>query len=91
MFRNKILLINLAILIGYIVVINLTSDSGAQYKGLDILLFSMVAIAVHAAINFLISIVNFIQRNKELGVTYLLSAFLVALIGAGACFASASV
>jgi hypothetical protein len=77
--------INLAILVGYMLLINITS-TGPE-RGLGVAIFAAMAIIAHVAITGLIAIVFFIQKKRS-APSYLLSAVLVLVIGFSACLGS---
>ena len=85
---SKILGINMLILFAYITAVYLTY-SGERESGLAILIVNMFLVGTHVLVNFIISMVKFSAGDKELGKTYLLSTFLVLVIGFASCWGSA--
>ena len=85
---GKILFINLGILLVYMVIINLIASQEHDEYGLAVVLYSSIAIGLHALANLIMSIVSFVGKDKGSGAGFLISAFMVALIGCAGCFAS---
>ncbi len=77
MKKSQIHIINLVILFVYMVVIT------AAYKD-GVLILSVLPIALHVLINFILFLVN-ISSDRPIGLTYLLSSLLVLLIGFSSC------
>ncbi len=77
MNNRKPLGINMLILLGYMILLTLF------FKWL-VLMVSVIPIAMQICVNLLLSISNW-RKNKSLGKTYLLSAFLVLIVGFSTC------
>lgn len=87
---NKIIRINLLVMLAYAVVSLLfglfdRNTSAGTYDGLGFAVFMMVLIALQIAVNFILMIVKFVQGNREMGVSYLVSMFVVGLVGFSSC------
>ena len=88
---GKILGYNMIIMLLYTVGIHLTSRSeGRGNTSLTILVTMMVPIGMQVLANLIISIVKFAQKDTRSGKSYLLSMFLVLIIGFSVCWGSAS-
>ncbi|MFY8035906.1 MAG: hypothetical protein ACOVMQ_02005 [Cyclobacteriaceae bacterium] len=87
--KNKIVGVNLIILLAYTILI-IAFSSGSE-KGLGILIGLAFCIAIHSALNFIVAIIYFIQKLNEEGKSFLLSAFLIVLIGFPSCWIGAQV
>ncbi len=85
---KKIAGINLAILLLYMVLINVTSNG--YERQLAVLVLAAFAIGIQVVLNFLIAIVLFIKKRPEAR-SFLLSAVLVLVIGFSSCFGSAMI
>ena len=80
---SEILKVNGLILLGYGLFTLIIPDlSGA--------IIAAIAIFFHVSILVFISIIHFIKKENEQGKWYLLSSFLVLLIGFGACVTTIS-
>ena len=80
---NQILKVNGLILLGYTLLAVIMPDlSGA--------IIAAGAIAFHVSILIFVSIIHFVKKENEQGKWYLLSSFLVLLIGFGACVTTIS-
>ena len=80
---SEILKVNGLILLGYGLFALIIPDlSGA--------IIAAIAIFFHVSILVFISIIHFIKKENEQGKWYLLSSFLVLLIGFGACVTTIS-
>ena len=80
---NEILKVNGLILLGYTLVAVIIPDlSGA--------IIAAIAIFFHVSILLVVSVIHFVKKENEQGKWYLLSSFLVLLIGFGACVATIS-
>lgn len=86
---GKILRINLLILLAYsltILAINYSAtSSGDPYAGIGFAIFMMGAIGLHTLINLILGIVKFVQKDKELGQSYLVSMLVVGVVGFSSC------
>lgn len=91
---GKILLVNLGILLAYSLLIlwgsKSGSSSGDQYSGMGFALGMMMVIAGHALINLIIMIVQFVKGRRELGLSYLVSIFVVVGVGFSSCMGGSS-
>lgn len=91
---GKIIGINLGILLAYTLVFFLFSyngsSSGDGYAGMGFAFGMMAAIAVHALVNLIIMIVKFVQGQREVGLSYLTSMFVVAIVGFSSCLGGSS-
>jgi hypothetical protein len=85
--KNKIVGVNLIILLAYTILV--FAFSGGSEKGLGILIGLAFCIAIHAGLNFIFAIFSFIQKFKEEGKSFLLSALLIVLIGFPTCWIGA--
>ena len=79
MKKNNIHLRNLGILAAYMLILTAVFKEG-------VLVASIIPIAVQVVANFIYFISNF-EKDRSLSYTYLLSAFLVLLIGFPSCWA----
>ena len=86
---KKVAGINLAILLIYTLLSNIGASSGSE-RGLQVVVLMALLICIHTGINFLASIVFFIQKNRVQGRNFLLSALIVLVIGFSACLGTAS-
>jgi hypothetical protein len=87
--KNKIVGVNLMILLIYTILI-FAFSSGSE-KGLGVLIGLAFCIAIHSGLNLIFAIVSFIQKFKEEGKSFLLSALLIVLIGFPSCWIGAQV
>ena len=85
---KKIAGLNLLIMLIYTLLVSVLS-TGNQWQ-MSFMIFMAVLIAVHVGINFIASLIFFVQRNRNMGRNYLLSALLVLAIGFSTCFGIAS-
>jgi len=85
---KKIAGLNLLIMLIYTLLVSVLS-TGNQWQ-MGFMIFMAVLIAVHVGINFIVSLIFFVQRNRNMGRNYLLSALLVLAIGFSTCFGIAS-
>jgi hypothetical protein len=76
---GKIVGINLLIFAGYAIL------SGLSFKATEGMLL-IGGYLLHCAICFILSIVNFVQGKQQQGIGFLLSTFLIGIIGFGTCF-----
>lgn len=83
MTNSKIHLINIGILAGYMILLTIF------FKG-EVLIVSVLPIAIHIFVNFVLFVQNF-GSNRSLAYTFLLSAFLVLLIGFPSCWGLSTV
>lgn len=79
MNNAKILIVNLLILLCYLVAMNLMFDK------LGMMVFSAILIAVHMVVNIALCAVEF-NKNRTKAYYYLLSIFLVLLVGFPTCW-----
>lgn len=77
MIKGKIHLVNLAILFGYLIILT------AAFKDM-VIIASIIPIAAQILINVILFLKNF-NSNRSLSYTYLLSAFIVLLVGFPSC------
>lgn len=77
MIFTRLLIINMAILFGYMIILT------ALFKG-GVLIISIFPIAIQVIYNVVFGILR-LNTNKPLGLAYLLCAVLVLLIGFPAC------
>ena len=90
MKRPGILLLNLLIMIGYSVVVQSISFSEKIGAGMMVAELMMLCLFVHVATLVVGAIIHYSNdRNKQAGV-WLLSGFLVAIIGFGTCMGNAA-
>ncbi len=82
---KKIAGINLAILLGYMLLVNVT-NTGPE-RGLEVAIFSAMLIVAQVGLNVLVAIIFFVQK-KSSAKSYLLSALIVLVIGFSACLGS---
>ncbi|NOS91594.1 MAG: hypothetical protein HOP30_06705 [Cyclobacteriaceae bacterium] len=87
--KNKIVGVNLIILLVYTILI-IAFSSGSE-KGLGILIGLAFCISIHSGLNFIVAIASFINKSKENGRSFLLSALLIVLIGFPSCWIGAQV
>lgn len=93
---GKILRIHLLVLLAYVLLIMLgsyiTMRNGNGYDSPSIVyMFIMVyALGAHLAVTLIIMIVKFVQGQKELGLSHLVSLFIVGIIGFSSCLAGGS-
>jgi hypothetical protein len=78
---KKIAGINLLILFVYSLLLRLGGDA----QGLTVVLGSCILIIFQVATNFIISLVCYAQSKSDLGNSYMLTAFIVAVIGFATC------
>ena len=84
---KKILGINLIILLVYSCFIpRLMIDVKDNESTIGVIIFLVFATALHVGNNTILSIILFLNRNKELGNAYLISSGIVLLIGYSSCF-----
>lgn len=80
--------INLLVLLIYMGLINVSS-TGAE-RELAVLLIAAFVIVFHVVLNLLIALVLFIRKNKQ-AKSFLLSAFIVLVIGFSTCLGSTAI
>jgi hypothetical protein len=84
---KKIIGINLILLLVYSCFIpRLMIDAKDHESSIGVMIFLVFATAVQVGSNTILSIIFFINRNKELGNAYLISSGIVLLIGFSSCF-----
>jgi len=83
---NKVVGVNLLILLVYTAIINF-SITGSE-RSLGVALSMALIISFHVFVDVVVSIVFFSRKKKEQGKAFLLSAGLVLLIGFSACWGS---
>jgi len=81
---TNVLLINLAILFLYTFVIVVFVKS-EQDLGLPRMIAHMFVIAFHTTVLFVLSIVFFFKKRNDVGKAFLLSTFVVLVIGCASC------
>lgn len=80
---GKILLWNFGIMLGFMTLTGLSGNT-------DSLIVDLLLMIVQVAANLLLGIIFVVQRKYNAGLAFLLSAFLVVIIGAGMCAGKAS-
>ena len=87
---KKIIGINLAILLGYTIIIQLIAqiNGNNQYQSLFVLIVTMYAMIAHIGIHFLIAIFYFFKDDGDTGKVFLLSSLIVLLVGFSTCWGS---
>ena len=85
---DKTLLINIAILMIYLVIINLSNQKARDYAAINVMFFTMIAVFAHAGVNLIIAVIAFIVKKKTRGLHFLLATFTILVIGCFGCFAS---
>lgn len=89
--RNKILLINLGIFLLYSGMLFAQMNwSDNSHSALTFLIGTAVLLSIQTIINLIFSLVYFNRKEKEIAKIYLLTTFLVPLIGASSCFGFAT-
>jgi hypothetical protein len=78
--------INLIILVLYTVFINVTS-TGTSERDLEIMVFTMLFVGAHVAVNVLVALVMFFKKDVD-AKYFLLSALVVGVVGFSACWGS---
>lgn len=89
-YTKKAIVVNLLILIGYTLYVNLSAENGGD-RALGILIILAFLIGIHVFINFIISIAAFMRKDKATGKTFLLNAGIILLVGFSSCWGSASI
>jgi hypothetical protein len=90
--KNKIVLINLLLLLIYtIVIVGSSYNSHGSEGGLAVAIIMGMFLAGHVFINFVTSIIYFANKDKVKGKQFLLSGLLILLIGFPACWLGASI
>lgn len=84
---QKIVGINLILLVGYTLLINLASQG--HERGLAVMILMAFAVGIHAAVCLLAMIYGFVNKNKPLGRAWLLSGGIVLVVGFSACLGTA--
>jgi hypothetical protein len=89
--NKKIIWINLAILLIYTVIIQLTGElqSDHSHKSLFILMYTMYAIIAHLGINIFVTIFFFYKDDNDKGKVLALSSLLIILVGFSTCLGNA--
>ena len=85
---QKIVGINLLILLVYTILIHAFNITNHHDKVLEIAFSLMFAIGLHTLINFALSIGYFITKKNDLGKAFLLSTAVVLVIGFSGCYGS---
>ncbi|MBK8923168.1 MAG: hypothetical protein IPM81_16935 [Saprospirales bacterium] len=75
---GKILLWNLGIMLGYVTLSGLTGKSESVFLDLILMILQVAA-------NLLLAIISFVQGKRNAGLGFLLSLFLVVIVGFGVC------
>ncbi len=81
---GKILLWNFGIMLGFMTLTGLGGQT-------DSLIIDLLLMVLQVAANLLLGIIFVVQRKYNSGLAFLLSAFLVVIIGAGMCAGKASI
>ena len=76
------------IILFYNILVRMMVGHGSD-AALGIAILLMFAVAAHVLVNIILMIVYFVRGENEIGRTYLLNLFLVAIIGFGACWGNA--
>lgn len=85
--RNKILLINLGILLLYTGILFAQMNwNDNSHSGLTFLLGTAALLSIQTIINLIFSLVYFYRKESETAKLYLLSTILIPLIGASSCY-----
>ena len=88
---KKVVGINLAIILASNIIIRILAEiGGGGYKELGILIFSAVVVALHVIINFILW-VAYRVTNPKLSKAFLISSWLVLLVGFSSCWVNASI
>ena len=89
---GKLIGINLLILLIYSALFlgGFWTDKG-QYAGMGFGIFMMMAIAIHALVLLIIGIVLLVRKQRERGLAFIISMFVVLLVGFSACFGGMSI
>ncbi len=83
---GRIIGINLIILAIYAIIsAAIASQDKSGYAGVGYGLFMMTLLAIHVGILLILSIVFFVRKDREKGKTYLISLFVILLVGFSAC------
>ncbi len=82
--QSKIIKINFYILLAYSILSNFNKD------GLAVMMIMAFLISIHCGILLIISVYQFYKNDSELAKSYLLTSFIVALVGFATCFGSSS-
>jgi len=86
---GKIIRINLLIMLAYsLIALAITWSavkSGEPYAGLTYALLMMYVIILHSLVVLIIMIIKFVKGEKELGMSYLLSLFVIGIVGFSSC------
>jgi len=89
---GRIVGINLIILAIYTVItLGIFMNDSDQYAGMGYGIFMMILLGIQSLILLILSIVFFVKKNKERGKAFLISLFVVLLVGFSACFGGMSV
>lgn len=86
---GKIFGINMGVMIVYMVGIHFLAKGGGNNSSdaaLGVAILCMIAVAAHAVVDLILMIVMFASGKKGNGFSFLLTTFLVGLIGFGACW-----
>lgn len=81
--------INLVIILVYSALIRLASGTG-NGAGMSIVILSAYAVGIHVMTCFLIAAAGYLDKKKEMGRAWLLSAGIVLVIGFSVCLGNAS-
>ncbi|PHN07156.1 hypothetical protein [Flavilitoribacter nigricans] len=90
-YLGKVLRIHLLVLLAYSILIMLFSyltargGSGYDTPALYYAFIMLYAVGAHAVITLIIMIIKFVKGEKELGVSHLISLFIVGVIGFSSC------
>jgi uncharacterized membrane protein YozB (DUF420 family) len=80
---------NLFILVVYTILVSVFSK-GNQWQ-MNVMILLAMLISVQVGINLLLSLIFFLKREKVRGRNFLLSAFLILIIGFSTCYGLASI
>jgi len=88
--KSKLHLVNLLILLGYSVVIQLIALANGSDGAIMMLIFMLVAVGVHVAALLLGALIVLLNGDGRDAGQWALSALLVAIVGFGACWGGAT-
>ncbi len=88
---GKLVGINLLLLLIYgAIIMGIFAAGSDPYAGVGFGMFMMIAIGIQALVLLIIGIVLLVQKKKDRGRAFLLSMFIVLLVGFSACFGGMS-
>lgn len=88
---GKVLRIHLLVVLGYSILIMLISylamrdGTGYNSPSLYYAFFMLYVVGAHLVVTLIIMIVQFVRGEKELGISHLISLFVVGIIGFSSC------